>query len=523
MLSQLASVWSRSVKSASPLSPALTLSENSMKKSRLKLVPTTLLAILLGACGSDNATDRISKDSLNPGATTGKTATLTMRSPYLVQNVTFKVYDALTGTEIDSKDLSSGNDVELTIGSTYLNVNRPLIVTLAATPGKSATYFDYALNKIAPLTETLHAAIPGVTQNMMFKIDAYSEITYQRAMIRSDNLELSPAKWKLLNEGELSSAGNEMMSVLRVRPLDTKNIVNNDSDFASLKFTDNYLSYTDFLFSASNAILQYQENPSETTPYMTFMKRAAEDMHDGDMDGLTLIGLGNVSGDPDRIRLNNPLVQPSVINVDPDNNKIQGILQLQAATQKNFGDRLRVAAMTYLQRVSSHYSMSPDAVQFIQSYDYVAANNHPLFKLHSAGAGNYTRAFGLSSLPSDGTALLAYHINTDDVLGTNALEQINGRYTSGNCQLTIYPSGAIELRSGTAIYNALVNREKADSISRTSVTSDLYLINISNQNTNPPQFIQIRTKGAKVLSATAGVSTQEVPQTLDRTDLSCAF
>ncbi|HEY4713129.1 MAG TPA: hypothetical protein VIH30_02645, partial [Aquirhabdus sp.] len=77
------------------------------------------------------------------------------------------------------------------------------------------------------------------------------------------------------------------------------------------------------------------------------------------------------------------------------------------------------------------------------------------------------------------------------------------------------------LSQGTQTYQAVVSRKFSDHLIR--LAGDHYLLNVTSADLTTPRFIQIRTIGAQVISAEVGRSSQQVPITLDITELSCTF
>jgi hypothetical protein len=96
-------------------------------------------------------------------------------------------------------------------------------------------------------------------------------------------------------------------------------------------------------------------------------------------------------------------------------------------------------------------------------------------------------------------------------------------YAGAGCSLEIYPSGRILLTQGNNIYESTINREMGDTISRVNATTDRYLLNVVTPSDSLPSFIQVRTIGSQVVSATAGRSSELNPDVLQQIDATCTF
>jgi hypothetical protein len=287
-------------------------------------------------------------------------------------------------------------------------------------------------------------------------------------------------------------------------------------------------------FALAQLALYAQNNTGDASPYLGFAMRAALDMRDGDLDGLTTFGADTAG----TALISQPILYTGVvspINSDPDHNDIVSLIAANTAQRTARGNVLKVAANVYFDNVNAALPvgsrMDTDTRTYLRTADYSVFNS-PLDTSGSitgtpttnpqpttrVGAGNYTVAFGLPTGVDLKTAIDA----SDLTQRTNDIVQLAGVYTNNaGCSLRIGYDGSFELAQGGMLYRAVVSREYSDSIVRISGTQ--YRINIITADKTAPAFIQIMTDGAHVLSAVEGRSTKFIPTTLDTVDLSCSF
>jgi hypothetical protein len=492
--------------------PSLSLHTEYTLLSRAIAIAALSTSLLLSGCGSDNPTTRVSDSSTGTGGSSNikTTYNLSVYSPTPLKNVRFRVIDAASNTELGNQVVSNGHQVIFAIPRAYTNAGTILVTEL--TPlNSTSTYYDAALDADAPLTETLHSAVSMTNGDRSLSINPFSEAAYQRALVRSGNLDPSTPLLSSLTEQDVRDANLETQAVFRVRPTEHGYIYDSRPDLAKLSIgTSNSQRFTDVMFGVIHVLAYYKSHPTETAPYLGFMKHIAADMRDGDLDGLTIMGLG----DHDGIYLNDPLVTP-ILNMNPNRNTASLLAQDQFTVKTTYSTAqgqiaAEVLAPLFLGSSQEHMLLS--------NMEYFTSSNGVLIGLHSVGAGNYTRAYGLET----GKTLQSF-INSDDNRLISATEQLIGHYTGTGCALDIYPSGRIRLTQGTRTFESTINRELSDSISRDSATSNNYLLNVVTTSDSLPSFIQIRSLGNKVISATAGRSPEVNPNVLQQTDATCAF
>ena len=220
----------------------------------------------------------------------------------------------------------------------------------------------------------------------------------------------------------------------------------------------------------------------------------------------------------------NPILYSGVTslpNNDPDNTSENTLIRVNSNQRIQTGLALKQATIQYFNTVNAAL-LAPSrtdgaSLSYILNYDYGVFNQTATLRL---GAGNYTPAFGLLTGVNYTNAL-----DVSDTPGrSNSIVQLNGVYkstTTTGCQLSVGYDGKIQLSQGSQVYEAIINREFSDSLTRT--TGNQYLLNVASPSLTSPRFIQINTVGAVITSANAGSSGQQTPITLDTTDLSCTF
>lgn len=491
--------------------PSLSLYTKHSLLSRAIVMATLSTTLLFVGCGSDTPTTRVSETPTNTGESNPTTPlVLTVNSPILLKNVRIRMIDAASSTELGNQIITVGHTATFNIPRAYSNVGNVLVAELSAV-NSTSTYYDPALDQDAPLTTTLHSTVLMNNLKRNIKIDPFSEAAYQRALVRAGNITLDRAPISMLTEQDTRDANLEVQSVFRVRATEHGLMFDNRAAISDLALSgSNGIIFTDVIFSVGHVLLYRQTHPNDPAPYLGFTNHIVADMRDGDLDGMTIMGLG----DRDGIYLNDPLVTP-IVNNDPNHNTTTLLAQDQLNARRGYnlahGQVIKSTLLPLFLNNSNEY-------QAISAIDYLPPNA-ALYGLHSVGAGNYTRAYGLEK-----GILTQSFVNADGNRLISATEQLIGRYTnSSGCTLEMYPSGRIRLMQGLRTFESTINRELSDSISRTDVNSNNYLLNAITTSDSLPSFIQVRTTGSTVTSATAGRSAQVNPTVLDQTDLTCTF
>lgn len=532
---------------------------------------------LLSACGGGGGggTDRIS----TTGNTTveEKTYPLAIHSQVEVKNAKVRLIDAATDQVIAEATLAQGSTFNFDVKQS--NARNKLLIAELSGIDATSTYYDPTLDKQAPLNATLHAAFVMPDNDLKMTISPFTEIAYRRALVRAGNMDPAQPDNKLLaynvsantNTNANDAAINETRLAFRLysalptpdiaSKADLNKFLYNASGIQNPPNTQD--QYLNMFFSIGHYMIQHTENPSDPTPYLTFAKRAAEDMRDGSLDGLTIMGDGTNAG----IRLSNSIISnirsdgSLNINRDPANNTAVKTAQYQLEFRQNYGTRLKNNILAFLGTLNT---VDPAGQNILQSYDYIQSPTNTNIStsagIHTSGAGNYKRAFGLEPvlLPLyqsadikvgtyDGTTCnlsnpvkqnntagspdeYAYStcmsgLNADGSYdGKNDIEGLVGKYTSTEgCKLAIQFNGTITLSKDGQTYTNSINRDISDALIRLSSGPEDYVMNVSSANTNPPQFLQFRISNQVIQSVTAGTSVAQFPTTLSDQKLVCHF
>lgn len=504
----------------------------------------TCISIALTGCGGGNdATTRTSTSSSNNNSSTSTTTyNLTVQSPVLLHNVKVTATDTATGTAIGQTTVNDGNTGVITIPNTYLKSGNVILVTLAPIDS-SSQYTDPMLNNelgaVTTFNRPLHALISMGTQNSTIKVDPFSEIAYQRALVRSGTVDFTNPLISQVTTLQITNANAELVqSFGSVATTPYSAFFNSPTSIASLNM---YTPAANSTIPAANypsiyaaialgqLALYAQNNLTDTTPYLNFAARAALDMRDGDLDGMTTFG-GDTDG---TVVIANPILYSGVTsqtNNDPDNTSLSTLINVNANQRIQRGAALKQATIQYFNTINASLPTASRtdsaSLSYIQNYDYGVYNqtyssytsstvNTPAGRV---GAGNYTLAFGLPTGTNFKNAL-----DANDAIGrSNDIMQLNGVYKASNgCQLTVGYDGTVTLSQGGQSYQAIVNRKYSDSLTR--ITGNQYLLNVTSADLTAPRFVQINTVGAHITSADTGRSSQQIPTTLDTVDLSCSF
>lgn len=536
--------------------PSLSTSHGLTQLSKAVLIGLSA-TLLFTACGSDSPTAR------RAPAVDEKpevTYTLTVRSAFHVKNAQIRLINAITGVELAKKELLDGAEVKFDVKAS--NANGNLLVAEISAKDSTSTYFDPTVNTYAPLTTPLHVSFAMLNTDGTVLISPFTEIAFQRALVRSNSLDAAKPDYTSLRLVNLAYANNEVFSTFIVNPTlllpsigsvdDLKKLLINTKDIKNPPNTTP--EYLNIFYGLGHINLQHLEHNSnnnnrDLSPALTFTKRAAQDMRDGSLDGMGLAGDG-ING---TVYLSDPLVTPQLPNTDPKLNTKEGLVATQLLTRENYAARLKPAVLDFLNNTLK--STDQAGINYFNSVNYVtgATTLYPEFlpsalATRSIGIGNFKQAFGLGQITLtkepqkilDGNCKETFSgvnpdagkpgvpdqytnidcqigANADGTVGVyNAIENLVGTYTTADnsCRLTINFDGKVTLSNGArsfdSSFSSTVNRDFSDVIFRLdpniSVAPDKqrYLLNVASAERNPPEFIQIRTEGQNIISAVAG-------------------
>jgi len=513
--------------------------------SKLAMSMAVSMGMALTGCGAGNSpTTRVdSPTTTNPTVTTYN---LKVQSPVLLRNVKLTMTDTATGVVLGQSIIQNGNDVVFAMPPANLRSGHLILMTLSPVDS-SSQYFDPMLNNqlgaMAPFNKPLHALISADTSDKTTKIDPFTEVVYERALIRSGILDISKPRLNALTISHLSAATNEMGTALGTFSTATFAVLfNSPANIAAINLLSTTTGITSVneqargtLIALAQLSLYAQNNPTAQTPYLDFATRTSLDLLDGDLDGMTVVG-GDTAG---TVQITNPILYSgitSVTNNDPDHTDVPTFISINADQRNQRGAALKQATTQYFNTLNAALPLASRtdnaSLDYIQKFDFATFTGAyttlvsgigsgpvaPLIVTNRIGAGNYTLAFGLPTGTDSKQAL-----DASDLSGrSNDILQLNGTYQGNNgCQLSIGYEGMIQLSQGGQTYQATVSRKFSDRLIRLS--GDHYLINVTSADLTAPRFIQIRTIGAQVISADAGRSAEQVPITLDTKELSCTF
>ena len=533
--------------------------------------------VLLSACGSDTPTGtRAPIETEKPE----KTYELTVRSAFNVKNAQVRLIDAITGTEIAKKDIVDGSEVKFDVKDS--NASGNLLVAELSGKDTTSRYFDPTLNAFAPLNTPLHVSFAMINSDGAVLVSPYTEIALQRALVRSNSLDTNKPDFTKLDFVSVAFANREVFSVFRVNPNALQPAIGSMRDLQKLLLDtsdvknplNDTTEYLNIFYGLGHINIQQREhnnaNDRDITPALTFAKRAGQDMRDGSLDGMGLVGDG-INGS---VFLSNPIVTPITVNTDPKLNTKIGLEETQKLTRQNYANRLKSSIVDFLNTTLK--STDQIGIQYFTTVDYLTGA-HPKYNQNlpaisaprSLGAGNFKRAFGLGQIKLtnepqrtlDGDCKQTFttvnpdfgkegnvdqFVNVDCQIGANAdgevgaynaIENLVGTYSSADnsCKLAIYFNGNIVFSNGNQSFSSSVNRDQSDAIIRlqpnVSVASEKqpYLLNVGSAERNPPEFIQIRTEEQNIISAVAGTMNVKqdgemvdaFPMRLDNEKLSC--
>lgn len=486
------------------------------------LLSLSLIAssVMLSGCGGSNPTNRTNSDDLvtSPVKTTLK---LTLQSPVQLLNVEARVVDPQSGRVLYQGTIANNHQVTIELQRADMPAQRPVYVELRPSTLGQSTYYDPVLDKTAVFNKPLRAIVRSSGNNQTILIDPYTEIAFQRAQVRSGwltNLE-DISQLGLITTNSLNAATSEVNIVFTVRNTAIPYGLSGLADLQKLTIASNQTAALDYFRFVIGHIQHFTDKTGlRESPYLAFMQIAALDMLDGDIDGLTLHGFGQ----QDDIFLTAPLAQP-IVNNDPDRNQQNLLAMDQAGSRSTYNVAVGESIKSFFKPL---FASNTAEFRFVNEYDYLNlstqfTNSPRVFGLHSTGAGNYTRAFGLPS-----GQLIKKELNADDTGLVSDIEQVAGIYqNSQGCRLEIRPNGRVILSQGGQRFESDIDRNLNDSMSRTTPDSQAYLLNITTPSESTPSFLQIQTQGADVLFAQYGRSLLENPSTtqLSTVDLSCNF
>lgn len=501
-------------------------------------VTTLSLAIsfALTGCGSETPTTRVSETEtpeIPP-------YTIYVRSPVQFKHVQYRILNASTGVELVKKTVSDASDlVEMTIPAVNFPTQTLLLIEVSAS-NTNATYFDPILKKDTafPLSKKLHALVINSRINTStYKVDPFSELAYRRSLYRTGQLDASHIEqpnYNLINSQSINYSNAEIESIFQVQPTAYGLSF---ADIAKLKRNSQSVrAFTDLLFSVGHVKNYATQFNDQTAPWFGFIDLVSRDISDGDLDGMTLAGVGDEGAFSDQLATNQKLaLEASVPNTNPEHNTIAILAENQKNQRTVFNKNLGTVITSYF---DAFFTASSDEYKFIHSVNYEqlkTEGGNPLastsFGLRSAGAGNFTRAFGLFGDTLSKNALTSDINSSGTNLSTNVndLEQLVGRYRNGSCTLDLSLTGRVTLSNGSRTVESTINRDLQDNMFRANNTSTTYTVNIGKPSDNTFIQLQIANVNAtdktplRLVSATAGSSLLDQPDQLSPIDFSCSF
>lgn len=496
------------------------------------------MGLVLVGCGAGNNPTTRTNPTPPPSSTVRTSYNLTIQSPVLLKNIKVTVSDTTSGAVIVQSTIQNSNEAVVEIPVAFLKTDNVLMITLSPIDSASK-YFDPMTNgelgAIADFNQSLHSLVSMNSSDKITRVDPFSEIIYQRTLIRTGTLDISKPQINRLNTTQLNAATSEMTTSFGVVAGTPYSILfNSPTSIAAINVYNDVLvvntQANNALLAIGQLALYAQNNPADPAPYLNFAARASLDLRDGDLDGMSIFG-GDTAG---TVRITNPILYTGIIsdpNNDPDFTDTTSLIAINKNQRIQQGAVLKLATTTYFSTIDASLPLasrtSSSSLDYIQNYDYgIFAQSYvgtgfgstPTEPSYRIGAGNFTRAFGLPTLTDSKQAIDA----SDGGGRSHDIMQLNGTYQSSNgCQLSVGYDGTIQLSQGTQTYQAIVSRKFSDRLIRLS--GDHYLVNVTSADLTAPRFIQIRTIGAQVISADAGRSTNQVPTTLDTTELHCDF
>lgn len=517
--------------------PSLSLPNAGTFKRGLTVLSLAISFALTG-CGSDTPTTRVT----DPETPEIPPYTIYVRSPVSFKNVQYRILNAKTGTELMKQTISEASDlVEFKVPALNFPAQTLLLLEVSAN-NTNASYFDPILKKdqAFPLTKKLRAlVINNKVNTATYKIDPFSELSYRRTLYRTGQLDesaLEQPDYSLFSTQAISASNSEIESIFQVQ---ATNYGLDFDDISKLKrSSQNARSFTDLLFSIGHIQNYATQFPDTTAPWFDFVDLVGRDISDGDLDGMTLAGLGDTGASANQLSDGQKLaLAPTRLNTNPENNSVTILVDLQKEQRLKFNRELGTVIKGYFNPIFS--DTSSDEHSFINSVNYEelktqggTALSSASFSLRSSGAGNFNRAFGLFGDALSKNALtpdVNSTVTNNNVGVVNDIEQLAGRYRNGNCTLNIGLNGRVTLSNGARTIDSSVNRDLQDNLFRATATSTDYVLNIGKPSDNTFIQLQIANVNAadktplRLVSATAGTSLLDQPDQLSTVDFSCTF
>lgn len=522
--------------------PSLSLPNAGTLKRGLTVL-SVAIGLSLTGCGSDTPTTRVSTED-PPKASP---YIIFVRSPVQFKHVQYRIIRvSVVGSvadEIAKMSISDSSDqAKFEISREKIPDTSFLLLEISPT-SSSAVYFDPIAKKDVafPLNKKLRALVvynPAGGESRTYKIDPFSELSYRRSLYRTGQLDQSAVdqpNFSLFSPQAISTSNSEIESIFQVQP--TTYGLDFD-EISKLKRTQqNARSFTDLLFSVGHLKNFSNQFPSATAPWFDFVDLVERDISDGDLDGMTLAGVGDNGAFSDQLADNRKLaLQPVKYNTNPENNNITILVDQQKDQRLTFNTALGEVIKGHFGTI---FPAASEELGFINSINYAELKTQggtslssANFSLRSSGAGNFNRAFGLFGDALSKNALTA-DVNstaTNNNTGVvNDIEQLAGRYRNGNCVLNIGLNGRVTLTNGASTIDSSINRDLQDNLFRATNTSTDYVLNVGKPSDNT--FIQLRIANVnaadktplRLVSATAGRSLLDQPDQLSTVDFSCTF
>lgn len=541
--------------------------------------------LALSACTGEGDSIRILDDGKTDTKTTKTTTDVTVHATMPLNNGSMSVYDltndkSLFTANYKKADVSGKKAEEITTAdkglSTAVSVEKAdipksavLLVKLGATD-KNATYYDPVLNKntAIPTDKPLLALANTSSSGTFSALNAtpYTTLALYRALARTGwffehntlptdsqlaaHIKQHPAFVSQYNTATREAASSLNFVDLGLSPLE------NQAALVSLAVNDsNKNTVARSLYNWITTIANMKNYASAfpntaTAPYFTFAHDLAKDFYDGDIDGATLMGLGNNGSN----LVSNPMLLANIANTDPNSSndniydnqrgilidyerklhtQISGIINTLVSQSPS--DKQAAVRQHLTSKVLADYDTTDETENAatqekkrndtkiknatITYADYRAASSR---NIAYTGMGNKTRAFGLVNGKNRVT-----NINSDDALILPlTLNSVIGKYTTTGCTLTIDTNGVVTLKTNGNTYQTLADREENDSIDRIGANnSQNYMLNVSSSDEAKTQrrFIQINVDNRKVTSVSTAIASSANSTALANPEASCRF
>ena len=228
------------------------------------LLSLSLIAssVMLSGCGGSNPTTRTNSDDrvVTPVQNNFK---LTLQSPVRLINVEARVIDPQSGRVLHQSVITDDDQIIVDLKRADVPSQRLMYVELRPVGVNQSQYYDPILDKIASFNVPLRTMVQSVLSNQNILIDAYSEIAFQRAQVRSGwlNSRDDVSQLGLINLSALNAATSEVSSVFTVRRIVLPLGLSSRNELQSLTVSTNQSIILDyFRFSLGHVQHYFSQN-----------------------------------------------------------------------------------------------------------------------------------------------------------------------------------------------------------------------------------------------------------------------